>query len=805
MNQDSASSPAALPPFVRRVAVLGSGVMGRAIAGHLANCGLDVLLLDLPARDTAPGGLVTQRNAMVLAALAALPKDRPAPLVHPSALARIDVGNFEDDLARLVDCDWVIEAVLERVDIKEQLLGKVAAAIGPRTLLSSNTSGIPIATLAGFVPADVRSRFLGTHFFNPPRYMHLLEIIPGPATHPGAVELLTRLGEDVLGKGVVVANDRPNFVANRIGTYGVLRSVQLMLEHGLNPTEVDFLSGPLMGRPKSAVFRTVDLVGLDTLLHVAENVIDGAPDDPQRAVFEPISVLEQMVAKGLVGAKAGAGFYRKAKAADGSSTIEALDLNSLEYVEKPKARFGEIDAVRPIEDLHERLKALFHAKGKGAQFVWAITRDTLLYAAQVAGEIADDLASIDRAMRWGFGWDLGPFELWQTLGLAKVAAKMESDGLTVPTWVKRHVETGATSFYVDTAAGERVLDFSGEGTQPVPPRPGVLTLRESPKGPSKVHGNKGATLWDLGDGVFGLEFHSKMNSLGPDIVQMVLSSTDHVERNGVGLVVGNDGVHFSAGANLALLLMAALEGEFDEIDLMIRQFQKMTTSLRTCARPTVVAPFSLTLGGGCEVLLHGDRVVAAAELYCGLVEGGVGLIPAGGGTKELYLRKLDAMGGDPRKAARAAFEVIGLAKVSTSAHEARDLGFLRDRDAIVFNRDHLLTTAKQEVLAMARAGYTAPTLRKEIAVGGSDTLALVEVGLHNFHAGGYISDHDRLIGRKLGFILSGGATASGASPRVVTEQRMLDLEREAFLSLCGERKSLERIQHMLQKGKPLRN
>ena len=800
---DSANRPA----VVRRAAVLGAGVMGRAIAGHLANCGLDVLLLDLPAEGTTPGDDPGARNALVLQALKALPKDRPSPIVHRSVVERIEAGNFDDDLGRLADVDWVVEAVVERVDIKEKLLGKVASAVGPRTLLTSNTSGIPIATLAGFVPEAVRPRFLGTHFFNPPRYMHLLEIIPGPDTDPAAVETLVRLGEDVLGKGVVVAKDRPNFVANRIGTHAVLRAVQLMLEQGLNPTEVDFLSGPLMGRPKSAVFRTVDLVGLDTLLHVADNVVQGAKDDPQIEVFEPIPVLQRMVEEGLVGEKAGKGFYRKARAEDGSRKIEALDLDSFEYVDKPKARFGEIDAIRPLEELEERLKALFHAKGRGADFVWALTRDSLLYSAQVASEIADDLASIDRAMRWGFGWDLGPFQLWQTLGLAKVAERMEADGLTLPDWVRKHLEAGAETFYVDTEAGRQVLDLGGEGTRPVPPRPGVLSLREGPTGPTKVFGNKGASLWDLGEGVFGLEFHSKMNSLGPDNVQMALKATDHVEREGVGLVVGNEGVHFSAGANLALLLMAALEGEFDEIDLMIRQFQKMTTSLRSCARPTVVAPFSLTLGGGCEVTLHGDHVVAGAELYCGLVEGGVGLIPAGGGTKELYLRKLDALGpdADPRKAARAAFEVIGMAKVSTSAHEARDLGFLRPTDTIVFNRDHLIAAAKEQVLALAHAGYTPPAPRKAIPVGGADTLALIEVGLHNFHAGRYISDHDRLIGTKLGHILSGGAHKSGPSPRTVSEQQMLDLEREAFLSLCGERKSLERIQHMLQKGKPLRN
>ena len=791
---------------IRRAAVLGSGVMGRAIAGHLANAGLEVLLLDLPARDTQPGDPPKKRNAIVLDALKALPKDRPAPLYHPDVTARIRPGNFDDDLPALAEVDWVIEAVLERVDVKESLLGRVAEHVGPRTIISSNTSGIPIATLAGFLPEDQRARFLGTHFFNPPRYMHLLELIPGPQTEAAVLETITRFGEDILGKGVVVAKDRPNFVANRIGTYAVLRAVELMQEHGLNPTEVDFLTGPLMGRPKSAVFRTVDLVGLDTLLHVAENVIDGAPDDPAIETFRPDPLLSKMVEKRLVGEKAGGGFYRRVKDEQGKR-IEVLDLETFEYVAKPKARFPEIDAIRPIENLHERLRALFAAKGRGADYVWALTRDTLLYSAAVAAEIADDIASIDRAMRWGFGWDLGPFELWDVLGVERVAARMRADGLELPEWVRRHLEAGRTQFYQDSETGRRVLDLGGEGTRPVPPRPGVLELREAPTGPRRIGGNQGATLWDLGDGVMGLEFHTKMNSLGGDVVQMAIHACERTEQEFEGLVVGNQGQHFSAGANLALLLMAAIEGEFDEIDLMIRQFQRMTTGLRRCAKPVVVAPFGLTLGGGAEVTLHGDAVIASAELYCGLVEAGVGLIPAGGGTKELYLRMLDAEGpgADPRKAARRTFEVIGMAKVSTSAAEARDLGFLDEGDAIVFNPDHLLAAAKERVLTLAHAGYTPPLPRTEIPVGGDETLALIEVGLHNFHAGHYISDHDRLIGQHLAHILSGGAHKSGPSPRKVSEQQLLDLEREAFLSLCGERKTLERIQHMLQKGKPLRN
>jgi 3-hydroxyacyl-CoA dehydrogenase len=798
MPAQSSSTP------LRRAAVLGSGVMGRAIAAHLANAGMEVLLLDLPAPDTSAESPRSERDRLLHEALRALPKDRPSPIYSTESLARISVGNFEDDLQRLSGVDWVIEAVVERFDIKEKLFGSIAPHLSDSTILSSNTSGIPIARLAGTVPETLRSRFLGTHFFNPPRYMHLLEVIPGPQTDPDVTRRIVDAGEHRLGKGVVVARDRPNFVANRIGTYGVLRAVELMVEHGLSPAEVDFLTGPLIGRPKSATFRTVDLVGLDTLLHVAGNVTSGAPEDPALSTFEPLPVLTEMVERKLVGSKAGQGFYRKQKTDEGT-VIEALDLETFEYGPKPRARFPEVDPIRPIDALDERLQALFKAKGKGAEYLWAITRDTLWYASAVAPEIAEDLTSIDRALRWGFGWKLGPFELWQTLGLVRVAERMKQDGIELPDWVDHHLEAGATSFYQDTPEGRTELALDSAGSRPSPARTGVLELRQTPTGPRKVDSNAGATLWDLGDDVLGLEFHTKMNSVGADIIQLAMRGIDLAERDFAGMIVANHGDNFSAGANLALLLMAAIEGEFDEIDMMIRQFQGMTMGLRRCARPVVVAPFAMTLGGGCEITLHADAVTASAELYCGLVEGGVGLIPAGGGTKELYLRMLDRHGDDPRKAARAAFETIGMAKVSTSAHEARGLGFLGNDDSIVLNADHLVDAAKRRVLALSASGYTAPVPRQSVPVGGDDTLALVEVGLHNFLAGHYISEHDALIGRKLGQILSGGAHKDGPSPRFVSEQHLLDLEREAFLSLCGERKSLERIQHMLKKGKPLRN
>jgi 3-hydroxyacyl-CoA dehydrogenase len=780
--------------------------MGRAIAAHLANAGLDVLLLDIVPSGVAPGASRHERNALALQGIAALTKDRPAPLYDPAFATRIEAGNLEDDLHRLAEVDWVIEVVIERLDIKHSLLERLGSVCGPTTIISSNTSGIPISVLAEALPEEVRTHFLGTHFFNPPRYMHLLEIIPGPTTNPEVVRRIEHLAQHYLGKGVILAKDRPNFVANRIGTYGILRSVQLMHEQGLNPTEVDALTGPLVGRPKSATFRTVDLVGLDTLLHVANNVREGAPDDPEISTFEPPELLVRMVRDNLVGAKAGAGFYRKVMASGGSS-IEALDPDSFEYRAKPKVRFPELEPIRAIESLPERLQALVNTGGRGADYAWSILRDTLRYAASVAGEIADDLVTIDRAMRWGFGWELGPFQMWDLLGMRQVADRMDAEDRAAPQWVRDQLDRGAERFYELSPEGEDVLSLNGQRSEVVPLPARHLPLQERPTSPRRIESNQGASLWDLGDDVIGLEFHSKMNSIGGDILQLADRATRRAEDGFAAMVVGNQGSQFSVGANVALLLLAALEGEYDEIDLMVRQFQRMTMGLRECRRPVVVAPFSLSLGGGCEITLHADRVVASAELYMGLVEGGVGLIPAGGGTKELYLRMLERLGpeADPRTAARQAFETIGLAKVSTSAHEARKLGFLRDGDSIVPNPNHLLQTAKEHALTLARAGYQPPRLREQIPVGGADVLALLEVGLVNLRGANRITDHEMTIGRKLAHVLSGGAHRSGPAPRSVSEQQLLDLEREAFLQLCGERKTLERIQHMLKTGKPLRN
>lgn len=799
-------------PILRRVAVLGAGTMGAAIAAHLANAGLEVLLLDLPPRELSEqekaAGLDPQspkhRNRLALAAIAALDKHRPAPLFTREFASRIEAGNFEDDLDRLAEMDWVIEVVVERLDIKQSLLSKVEAVAGDSTIISSNTSGIPIASLCEGHGESFQRRFLGTHFFNPPRYMHLLEVIPGPKTDPALVETLRAFADERLGKGVVVAKDRPNFVANRIGCYGMMRTAELMLEHDLGVDAVDALTGPFLGRAKSATFRTADLVGLDVLLHVAENVKLGAPDDPELEVFTPIPQLTRMVKEGLLGEKTQKGFFQKTKV-DGKRVIQTLDLKTFEYRDREKAHFPEIDALKGIDDLRQRLRGVFKAKGKGAAFCWAVLRDTLRYAAEVAAEIADDLPSIDRALCWGFGWQLGPFQVWDAMGFNEVIQRMEDDGRPAPEWVKEFAKSNASGFYQQSEDGAHQVALpDGSSTAPLRELPGVIDLKLPSQGIRKVAGNSGASLWDLGDGVLGLEFHSKMNSIGGEILSMTAQANERVVSDFRGLVVGNQGQNFSVGANLALLLMAAIEGEYEEIDLIVRQFQRTTMSLKTCPRPVVVAPFGLTLGGGCEYTLHGARVHASAELYLGLVEGGVGLIPAGGGTKEYYLRMLERLGpkADPMEAARRAFETIGMAKVSTSAVEAQQLGFLRASDSLAMNPDRLIAGAKAEVIALAEAGYVAPHPREDIPVSGADGRALLEVGLYNMLTAGYISEHDRLIGRKLARILTGGEVVAGAK---VSEQHLLDLEREAFLSLCGERKSLERIQYMLKKGKPLRN
>lgn len=775
------------PPPIRRAAVLGAGTMGRTIAAQLANCGLQVELLDLEPAD-APN------------AVRAMLKQKPAPYMLPEFAGRIRPGNFDEHLERVAGCDWVVEAIVERADIKQQLFAKVVEHLGPNAVLSSNTSGISIAELAGSLPEAVRPRFLGTHFFNPPRYLYLLELIPGPDTDPQLLAGMREFGEATLGKGCVVAKDRPNFIANRIGTYGILRTTQLMQEHGLSVEEVDFLTGPLMGRPKSASFRTCDIVGLDVLLHVAKNVVDGAPDDPQVDVFEPNDLMQRMVENERFGDKTGEGFYKVVRGDDGKKQILSLDPDTLEYSAQGKPDFPELADLRKIPDTGERLRRIFETEGKGAKFCQQLLLDTLHYSAQVSPEIAHDLASVDRGLRWGFAWELGPFQVWDALGFDDTAKRMGDREL--PGWISGHLDRGAEGLYDDSG---NTLALDGDSYTPAPRRSRVWDLQSPPTGVSKLEGNDSATLYDLGENVLGLELHGKMNTMGAEAIELGLKAQCMAEGDWAGLVVTARGDHFSAGANLAELLGAIGKKDFDSVDQMVRRFQLFTVGMARLTRPVVVAPFGMALGGGCELSLHAHRLVAHAELYTGLVELGVGLIPAGGGTKELYRRMLARQVDGPviADAVKATFGAIGMAKVSNSAHQAKQMGILRDADTIAPNRDRLVAAARDQVVALASAGFAPEPAPPGIPVGGEETRALVEVSLYNLVGGRYASEHDRTLGRHLANILSGGEQQ--VRPGQATEQQLLDLEREAFLSLCGEEKTVARIEAMLKTGKPLRN
>ncbi len=798
---------------IERAAVLGSGVMGSAIAAHLANAGIPSLMLDmvpkeLTDREKAAGlGLDAPavRNRLGSEALAGCLKSKPAPFFRKDLAKLVEVGNFDDDWARIGDADWIIEVVKEDLAIKKLVLAKAAEHRRPGSIITSNTSGLSVAAMAEGLNDEFRAHFMGTHFFNPPRYLHLLEVIPGPDTDPAVLADITDFVDRRLGKGVVTAKDTPNFVANRIGVFGMLDGIRAMEEQGLTVEEVDFLTGPLVGRPKSASFRTADLVGLDTFVAVSGNVYDGCPDDEARDAFATPPVLEKMLAAGLLGEKSGAGFYKKSKDAEGKRQILTLDLGTMEHREKRKAKFPELEALKSIESVTEKIAAIVAGKGRAADFTWRTLSRLFAYCAHRVGEICDDPKPIDDGMKWGFGWDAGPFEVWDAMGVRATALRMKADGLALPEWVGAMLEAGAESFYklVDGRLGvwcptkkEHVLP---------PEDPGKLVLDHLRSAGRELKRNEGASLVDLGDGVLCLEFHSKMNSIGGDILGMVKTAIRTAEEGGYeGIVVGNQGVNFSVGANLMLLLFSALEGEWEDVNLMIRTFQDATMALKYSPVPTVSAPFQMALGGGAEFVLHGQRVRASAETYIGLVEVGVGLVPAAGGTKEMYLRMLERWSGTDNllPPVRAAFETIGMAKVATSAREAQQMGFLRDTDGITMNRSRLLADAKQTVLGMARAGHDPGRPLTDIPVMGEAGMGTLQVGLYNMFDARFISEHDRLIGEKLANILCGGPLTG---TQTVSEQYLLDLEREAFLSLCGERKTLERVQHILKTGKPLRN
>ncbi len=704
----------------RQAAVLGAGVMGAQIAAHFANAGLRVLLLDV-SRDAAREGL---RRATKL---------KPDPFFTQETASLVRTGGFDEDLAAVGEADWIIEAIVERLDAKQALMARVEAVRRDAAVVSSNTSGIPIASIAGGRSESFRRHWLGTHFFNPPRYLRLLELIPTAETDAGIVRAVMEFGDVRLGKGVVVAKDVPGFIANRIGVFGLTRVFRAIESGELTIEEVDAITGPAIGRPKSATFRTVDIAGVDVLAHVARTL-----------GFELPAFVEEMVGRGMTGAKAGAGFYKKA-----GDEILTLDPRTLEYRPKQAPKLPSLEAARPIEPVGDRIRALYEGKDKAGTFLRATLGPTLDYTEQIADEIAYSHGDIDKAMRWGFGWELGPFETRSALQLPASSSQLPASS------------------------------------------------------PRVVRKNSGASLLDMGDGVLQVEFHSKMNAIGGDTIQMLQAGVNEASQNFAALVVGNDAPNFSAGANLMLLLLESQEGNWDEVDLMIRGFQGATMALKYADVPVVVAPAGLALGGGCEVALHGARVQAAAETYIGLVEAGVGLIPAGGGTKEMLARAMEALpaGVDPLPHVQRVFETIGFARVATSGPDARRIGYLRDGDEITMNRDRLLADAKAHALQLV-PGYTPPQPRAAIRVGGEGLFAALKLGVHLAWRAGRISDHDALIGRKLAWILAGGNLPHAGT---VSEQQVLDLEREAFLSLCGERKTLERIAHTLKTGKPLRN
>ena len=751
---------------IRTATVLGAGTMGAQIAAHLANAGVPTLLLDVTS-EAAAEGLKRARGL------------KPDPFFMPDAASLVRTASFDEGLAAIASSDWIIEAVVERLDVKQSLFEKVERYRAPAAVVSSNTSGIPIGALAEGRSEAFRRHFLGTHFFNPPRYLQLLEVIPTPETDRAVTQTISWFAGHRLGKGVVVAKDTPNFIANHLGLYGLMQIFRLVSSGTYTIEEVDAMTGRAIGRPKSATFRTMDIAGIDVLVHVARNLAERLEEERDRQIFTLPPYVEALVARGSVGAKAGAGFYKK----DASGEILTLDLATLEYRAKQAARLPSIDAARAIDATAQRIRTLFTSKDKVGQFLRETLGPTLVYAARVTPQIAHSIDDVDRAMRWGFGWDLGPFETWDAIGVQTV---VDACGLTdLPPLVREALERG-----------------SFRTTLEVPPAaPDLLILRTAREQNRVVRKNAGASLVDLGDGVLCVEFHSKMNALGGDAIQMLQLAVKEAGANFRALVVGNEGPHFSAGANLMLLLLESQEGNWDEVDLMVRGFQAATVGLRYSDVPVVVAPAGLALGGGCEVALHGDRVQAAAETYIGLVEVGVGVIPAGGGTKEMLLRATAGASGDLLPGVQRVFETIGFGKVSTSAADARRLGILRDVDRITMNRDRLLADAKACALARA-SDYVRPQPPAAIRVGGAGLLAALKLGVHLAWRAGRISDHDALIGRKLAWILAGG---DAPHETTMTEQQLLDLEREAFLSLCGEQRTQERIAHTLRTGKTLRN
>ena len=796
---------------IKKVAVLGSGIMGSRIASHFANIGVEALLLDIVPReltdDEKAKGLTLEspavRNRIVNSAFQSTLKAKPASLYTKGFAERVTLGNFDDNMKDIAGCDWVLEVVVENLDIKKKVFDQVEQFRTPGTLVSSNTSGIPIHLMLDGRSNDFKKHFCGTHFFNPPRYLELLEIIPTPSTDPEIIDFLMEYGDKFLGKTTVLCKDTPAFIANRVGIFGIMKVLDTMQKLGMNVDEVDKLTGPVIGRPKSATFRTSDVVGLDTLIKVANNLYEGLENDESKELFKLPEVVSKLEEKQWLGDKTKQGFYKKTKDEKGKTQILTLDLETLEYKPKQRIKFATLELTKPIDDLKERFKVLLSGKDKAGEFYRDSFYGLFQYVSNRIPEIADELYKIDDALRAGFGWQLGPFQTWDTVNVAKTVAKMEEAGYKPNQWVYDMLESGAESFYKVEEGQRKYYDIPSKSYKNIPGTEGMIVLDNLRKS-NVVWSNSGSTIFDLGDGVLGLEFHTKMNTLGGEVVEGIHKAITLAEESYTGLVIGNQGAQFSAGANLGMVFMYAIEQEYDELNFMIKHFQDTMMRVRYSSVPVVVAPHGLTLGGGCEMTLHADKVQAAAETYIGLVEVGVGLIPGGGGTKEFTKRVADsfATGDVELNDLQNAFMNIATAKVATSAYEAFDMNILRRGDGVSVNKHRQIADAKAAVLELAAEGYTKPIMDQHIKVQGKTGLALVAAGVNGMRMGNYISDHDVKIANKIAWVMCGGDLSY---PQEVSEQYLLDLEREAFLSLCAEPKTLERIQSILNGGKPLRN
>ncbi len=787
---------------IKKVAVLGSGVMGSRIACHFAGIGIPVLLLDMVPAAATESSKASERNKLVNDALTAAIKSNPSPVYNKDVIKRISTGNFTDNMKDIATVDWIIEVVVERLDIKQLIYAQVEQFRKPGTLISSNTSGIPIHLMAEGRSEDFKKHFCGTHFFNPPRYLRLLEIIPTEYTDPEIVAFLLNYGDVFLGKTTVLCKDTPAFIANRIGVFSIMSIFHIMEKLGLSIDEVDALTGPIIGRPKSATFRTADVVGIDTLVKVAKGVADNCPNDESKALFTIPNWLETVVTNNWLGDKTGQGFFKKTKSATGKEIL-TLNLQTMEYGPRQKPKFASLEAAKPIEDLKQRIQLLSAAPDKAGEFYRAFHFSLFSYISHRIPEISDEVYRVDDAMKAGFGWEIGAFESWDAVGVAKTVAAMKAAGYSVAAWVEEMLAAGANSFFIVKDGKRLFYDIATKTYLPIPGGEAFIILQNHRD--KTIWKNSACNLVDMGDGVAGFEWSSKMNSIGGEVLEGLNKAIGIAEDKFKGLVIANEGANFSAGANVGMIFMLAIEQEYDELDMAIRMFQNSMMRVRYSSIPVVIAPHGLSLGGGCEINLHADKVCAAAETYIGLVEMGVGLIPGGGGTKEFALRAGDDLHEDEPETVtlKNRFFSIATARVATSAQEGFDMGILRKgQDEIVMNTGRRIAAAKKSVIELYDQGYTMPVQRKDVKVMGRAGLGAIYAGINAMWRGGYASEHDKLIAKKLAYVLCGGDLSEQS---LVSEQYLLDLEREAFLSLCGEKKTLERIQSVLKSGRPIRN